>query len=55
VQRQFAGATVSVRLSAAGVMLTAELPGDAPVPAVGEEVRVGWSPERVHVFEEEQQ
>ena len=53
-QRQFAGATVSVRLTADGITLTAELRGDAPVPAVGEEVRVGWPPERCHVFAEEE-
>ena len=53
VQRQFAGASVSVRLNAAGTMLTAELRGEDVVPAVGEEVGVEWSPERAHVFEEE--
>jgi ABC-type Fe3+/spermidine/putrescine transport system ATPase subunit len=53
VQRQFAGASVSLRLAAAETTLTAELPGDGPLPAVGEEVCVGWAPERCHVFAEE--
>jgi ABC-type Fe3+/spermidine/putrescine transport system ATPase subunit len=53
VQRQFAGASVSVRLTTDdGTSLTAELPGDVPVPVVGEPVWVSWPPERAHVFEE---
>src|SRR5206468_1026024 len=53
VQRQFAGASVSLRLALAdGTTLTAELPGDVSAPAIGETVRVGWPADRAHVFAE---
>jgi ABC-type Fe3+/spermidine/putrescine transport system ATPase subunit len=54
VQRQFAGASVSLRLALAdGTTLTAEFPGDLSAPAVGDTVRVGWPADRVHVFAED--
>jgi ABC-type Fe3+/spermidine/putrescine transport system ATPase subunit len=54
VARQFAGATVSLRLTVAGgPPLAVELRGGA-VPAVGEEVRVSWPAAAAHVFAAEE-
>jgi len=54
VQRQFAGASVVVRVSTECGELTAELRGDTVIPGVGALVRVGWEAEKTHLFGEDQ-
>jgi ABC-type Fe3+/spermidine/putrescine transport system ATPase subunit len=51
VNRQFAGATVSLSLSAAAdVLLTADLHVDAHHPSIGQKVKAGWDITSAHVF-----
>ncbi len=51
VQRQFAGASVSLGLEMdGGIRLIATVAADGPVPAVGATCRVGWPPRATHLF-----